>query len=391
MADLVERPNFDVDGAGSAPPGPPPSHPRSGGSVRLVPAPRYGQGPDYAFEHARTDRGGERADSRLRSRAPSTLAVRSALDLRDDFFRCRRDRGVLVSTSVPIRPARPLPPLKRFCPSAHFFGEPPGGSCGGLGVCPPITASANRSRPIGVRRAFLRMFIRSLRENTEASQPQLPRSGPVGQPAESSQLERKLEPAFRFNRAQRLACEPVDQSFREVIMLRDDDAIPVTGHGSPAVVCRSQGRSRRSSLRSPAVLIRCADGLAARWCKPSNVVAADRRDGRSTACAARRQPRRARSRPRRRHWTFRITPCAEGAQAAAARRRPRAMRAIACWRSSWRVTTTRACADRPHPRLSGGNRVDAAVAGQWPCRSCGDGPPVGCATASPRCARCSIS
>ena len=61
------------------------------------------------------------------------------------------------------------------------------------------TARTSRSRPCGVSRAFLWMFIRSSGD-TEASQPQLPRSGPDGQPTESSQLgrERPQEATSRF-------------------------------------------------------------------------------------------------------------------------------------------------------------------------------------------------
>ena len=53
------------------------------------------------------------------------------------------------------------------------------------------TRRTSSARLCGVRRAFLWMFIRSP-VDTEASQPQLPRSGPDGQPIESSHLGEKL-------------------------------------------------------------------------------------------------------------------------------------------------------------------------------------------------------
>src|SRR5260221_14448928 len=50
------------------------------------------------------------------------------------------------------------------------------------------TRRTNSARLCGVSRAFLWMFIRSPLD-AEASQPQLPRPGPEGQPNETSQLE----------------------------------------------------------------------------------------------------------------------------------------------------------------------------------------------------------
>src|SRR5262245_41300702 len=55
------------------------------------------------------------------------------------------------------------------------------------GVCPLATCRTIRSRPRGVSRAFLCTFIRSS-ESLKSQQPQRPRSGPDGQPTESSQL-----------------------------------------------------------------------------------------------------------------------------------------------------------------------------------------------------------
>src|SRR5690606_5152551 len=56
------------------------------------------------------------------------------------------------------------------------------------GVCPPSTSRTIRSRPCGVRRAFLCTFIRSSGKSLKLRQLQLPRSGPDGQPMESPHL-----------------------------------------------------------------------------------------------------------------------------------------------------------------------------------------------------------
>src|SRR6266550_167756 len=56
------------------------------------------------------------------------------------------------------------------------------------GVCPPATCRAIRSRPDGVRRAFLCMSSGPLLRKLKPRQLQLPQSGPDGQPIESSHL-----------------------------------------------------------------------------------------------------------------------------------------------------------------------------------------------------------
>src|SRR5262249_36050769 len=60
------------------------------------------------------------------------------------------------------------------------------------GVCPLSTCRTIRSRPRGVSRAFLCMFIRFSLWNLKLQQPQLPRSEPGGQPNESSQLAKNF-------------------------------------------------------------------------------------------------------------------------------------------------------------------------------------------------------
>src|SRR5262249_16587062 len=67
-------------------------------------------------------------------------------------------------------------------------GQTPTASLMAFGVCPLNAWRTMRSRPCGVRRAFLCTFIRSLREILKPRQLQLPRSGPDGQPTESSHL-----------------------------------------------------------------------------------------------------------------------------------------------------------------------------------------------------------
>src|SRR5262245_66088080 len=64
------------------------------------------------------------------------------------------------------------------------------------GVCPLATCRTIRSRPRGVSRAFLCTFIRSS-ESLKSQQPQRPRSGPDGQPTESSQLARLAHQRLR--------------------------------------------------------------------------------------------------------------------------------------------------------------------------------------------------
>src|SRR5258708_33029568 len=70
---------------------------------------------------------------------------------------------------------------------------------------PSITLRTIASRPFGVRGAFLWASIRFSPRNLKLQQPQLPRSGPNGQPPESSRLEHDPEkwiPVFRKDPAQ---------------------------------------------------------------------------------------------------------------------------------------------------------------------------------------------
>src|SRR5262249_6210807 len=69
--------------------------------------------------------------------------------------------------------------------------QTPAASATASGVCPLSTCRTIRSRPRGVSRAFLCMFIRFSLWNLKLQQPQLPRSEPGGQPNESSQLAKK--------------------------------------------------------------------------------------------------------------------------------------------------------------------------------------------------------
>src|ERR1700676_509777 len=76
---------------------------------------------------------------------------------------------------------------------------------------PSITLRTIVSRPLGVRGAFLWLFILVSPWNTEASQPQLPRFRPDGQPPESSHLEREELPLQRLQEPHWLAGRRRDQ------------------------------------------------------------------------------------------------------------------------------------------------------------------------------------
>src|SRR5262249_40848334 len=88
------------------------------------------------------------------------------------------------------RSCNPANPSRRYR-STHFRtvrGQTPAASATASGVCPLSTCRTIRSRPRGVSRAFLCMFIRFSLWNLKLQQPQLPRSEPDEQPNESSQL-----------------------------------------------------------------------------------------------------------------------------------------------------------------------------------------------------------
>src|SRR5262249_32224993 len=74
-------------------------------------------------------------------------------------------------------------------------GQTPAASATASGFCPLSTCRTIRSRPRGVSRAFLCMFIWFSPWNLKLQQPQLPRSEPDEQPNESSQLAHWLEPS----------------------------------------------------------------------------------------------------------------------------------------------------------------------------------------------------
>src|SRR5580700_833129 len=91
-----------------------------------------------------------------------------------------------------LRSRKPSWPSLRYR-STHLRtvrGQTPAASLTAFGVCPLATCRAIRSRPRGVRRAFLCTFIRFSLGILKSQQPQSPRSEPDGQPIESSQLER---------------------------------------------------------------------------------------------------------------------------------------------------------------------------------------------------------
>src|SRR6266567_5159774 len=100
-------------------------------------------------------------------------------------------RNLLHKTSDIPAVAQTIPPLPRG--SGRPICQPFSASCGTLDavaalVSPPsTTARTIASRPLGVRRAFLWMSIRSS-ANRYVWQHQLSRPGPNGQPPESSQL-----------------------------------------------------------------------------------------------------------------------------------------------------------------------------------------------------------
>src|SRR2546423_7783478 len=87
-----------------------------------------------------------------------------------------------------------------------------------------ITLRSIASRPFGVRGAFSWVSIRFSPQNLKLQQPQLPRSGPNGQPPESSQLEHDPEkwvPVFpRDKRGTRLRGDHAQIKKIE----RDDDS-----------------------------------------------------------------------------------------------------------------------------------------------------------------------
>lgn len=66
------------------------------------------------------------------------------------------------------------------------------GFTGGFGVCPLRTILTRRSRPSGVRRAFIWMSILLPKVQLNSRQAQLPPAGSNGQPIESSQLDRDV-------------------------------------------------------------------------------------------------------------------------------------------------------------------------------------------------------
>ncbi len=88
------------------------------------------------------------------------------------------------------RSCNPANPSRRYR-STHLRtlrGQTPAASATASGVCPLSTCRTIRSRPRGVSRAFLCIFIRFSPWNLKLQQPQLPRSQPDGQPNKSSQL-----------------------------------------------------------------------------------------------------------------------------------------------------------------------------------------------------------
>ena len=110
-----------------------------------------------------------------------------------------------IETSVESRlisnPNEPEPPSLNSsdCPKPFENGQPICEPCVGRrlrlqrrspAVCPLSTCRTIRSRPRGVSRAFLCMFIWFSPWNLKLQQPQLPRSEPDEQPNESSQLAR---------------------------------------------------------------------------------------------------------------------------------------------------------------------------------------------------------
>src|SRR5262249_16119293 len=105
---------------------------------------------------------------------------------------------------------------KRLTHLATVFAVTLNWSAAAAFVRPPsITLRTMASRPFGVRGAFLWVSIRSSRDWLKLRQLQLPRSGPDGQPPESSQIEHDPEkwgPVFGKDHAQIrdfLAASPV--------------------------------------------------------------------------------------------------------------------------------------------------------------------------------------
>src|SRR5580704_16416483 len=88
-------------------------------------------------------------------------------------------------------PARPSC-WKRSAHLRPVRGQTPTASLAASGVCPLTIILASRSRPCGVRRAFLWMSIRLSQGTLTSRQHQLPRPEPDGQPTESSHLKHRL-------------------------------------------------------------------------------------------------------------------------------------------------------------------------------------------------------
>src|SRR6266567_5693772 len=130
-------------------------------------------------------------------------------------------RNLLHKTSDIPAVAQTIPPLPRG--SGRPICQPFSASCGTLDavaalVSPPsTTARTIASRPLGVRRAFLWMSIRSS-ANRYVWQHQLSRPGPNGQPPESAQLDdpvRETEafpPALTYRNAARHASTRAGQT-----------------------------------------------------------------------------------------------------------------------------------------------------------------------------------
>ena len=125
---------------------------------------------------------------RRRRRSPTRATTVARVGLRR---RCGRDE----------RSSRPASPSARQR-ATHLrtvLTQSPKAVATAFGLCPcSTTRRTSSARLRGVRRAFLWTSIRPSRES-EASQPQLPRPGPNGQPTESSQLAHR-EPRGRAER-----------------------------------------------------------------------------------------------------------------------------------------------------------------------------------------------
>ena len=114
--------------------------------------------------------------------------------------RCRRSRSIFSITVWGVgrcsrcgrdeRSCNPANPSRRYRPThlRTVRGQTSAASATVSGVCPLSTCRTIRSRPRGVSRAFLCMFIWFSPWNLKLQQPQLPRSEPDEQPNESSHL-----------------------------------------------------------------------------------------------------------------------------------------------------------------------------------------------------------